>query len=92
MAFPSWILSVVLSIILHRYNSIHMKALSFYQPNKALLKAIAKEFKALRLAKNLTFEELSELCGLHEKYLQTISRNRHGTELKKIMMNNYRNV
>ena len=51
------------------------KALFFYEPNKNLLKAIAREFKALRQAKKLTFEELSELCGLHEKYLQTIERN-----------------
>jgi len=52
-----------------------MKAMSFYKPDTALLKAIAKELKALRQTKNLTFEELSELSGLHEKYLQTIERN-----------------
>jgi len=52
-----------------------MKAMSFYKPDTALLKAIAKELKAIRQAKKLTFEELSELCGLHEKYLQTIERD-----------------
>lgn len=52
-----------------------MKALSIYQPDQALLKVIAKEFKAIRLKKKLTIEELSGLCGLHEKYLQTIERN-----------------
>jgi len=52
-----------------------MKAMSYYQPDKTLLKAIAQELKAIRRAKKLTIEELSELCGLHEKYLQTIERN-----------------
>ena len=52
-----------------------MKAMSFYKPDKALLKAISQEFKAIRRAKKLTIEELSEICGLHEKYLQTIERN-----------------
>jgi len=52
-----------------------MKAASFYKPDTELLKAIALELKALRQAKGLTFEELSELSGLHEKYLQTIERN-----------------
>lgn len=52
-----------------------MKALTVYKPDKNLLKAIAYEFKALRLKKGLTIEELSDLCGLHEKYLQTIERN-----------------
>jgi len=49
--------------------------MSYYQPDKTLLKAIAQELKAIRRAKKLTIEELSELCGLHEKYLQTIERN-----------------
>jgi transcriptional regulator with XRE-family HTH domain len=52
-----------------------MKALSIYQPDRALLKAIAKELKTIRQKKNLTIEELSDICGLHEKYLQTIERN-----------------
>ncbi|MCX5751363.1 MAG: helix-turn-helix transcriptional regulator [Candidatus Saganbacteria bacterium] len=52
-----------------------MKAGSFYKPNESLLKAIAKEFKAIRLKQGLTIEELSEMSGLHEKYIQTIERN-----------------
>lgn len=52
-----------------------MKAMSFYKPDQALLKAIAQAFKAERLKKNMTIEELSDICGLHEKYLQTIERN-----------------
>jgi transcriptional regulator with XRE-family HTH domain len=50
-------------------------------PDKALLKAIAQEFKAIRLKKKLTIEELSESCGLHEKYLQTIERNHRNISL-----------
>jgi len=52
-----------------------MKATSFYAPDTAFLKAIALEVKSIRLAKKLTIEKLSELSGLHEKYLQTIERN-----------------
>ena len=52
-----------------------MKAMSFYKPDKALLKAISTEIKDLRLAKKLTIEQLSELSDLHEKYIQTIERN-----------------
>ena len=52
-----------------------MKATSFYKPDKSLLKAIAQAFKVERRKKKLTIEELSEICGLHEKYLQTIERN-----------------
>lgn len=52
-----------------------MKATSFYKPDKALLKAVSAEIKALRLAKKLTIEQLADLCDLHEKYIQTIERN-----------------
>lgn len=52
-----------------------MKAGSFYRADKELLAAIAKEIKRLRKAKKLTIEDLSEICGLHSKYLQTIERN-----------------
>jgi transcriptional regulator with XRE-family HTH domain len=52
-----------------------MKALTVYKPDKDLLKVIAHEFKALRIKRGLTIEELSGICGLHEKYLQTIERN-----------------
>lgn len=58
-----------------------MKAMSFYKPDKALLKAIAQEFKSTRLKRGLTIEELSDLCGLHEKYLQTIERNHRNISL-----------
>ena len=52
-----------------------MKALTVYKPDKDLLKVIAHEFKVLRIKRGLTIEELSGICGLHEKYLQTIERN-----------------
>jgi len=52
-----------------------VKASSFYQPNKDLLKTLSQEFKSIRKAKKLTIEQLSDLTGLHEKYLQTIERN-----------------
>lgn len=65
----------MLLIVAHRYNGVHMKASSFYKPNEALLKALAQEFKTLRLAKNLTLEELAELSGLHEKYHETIENH-----------------
>jgi transcriptional regulator with XRE-family HTH domain len=52
-----------------------MKAASFYKPDTALLKAISQEFKAVRLKRGLTIEELSEMSCLHEKYIQTIERN-----------------
>ena len=52
-----------------------MKALSPYKPDKALLKALAQEIKSLRSKKDLTIEELADLAGLHEKYIQTIERN-----------------
>jgi len=52
-----------------------MKALTVYKPDKDLLKEIAHEFKALRIKRGMTIEELSGICGLHEKYLQTIERN-----------------
>jgi transcriptional regulator with XRE-family HTH domain len=52
-----------------------MKAMTFYKPDKALLKSLAQEIKTLRLKKELTIEELADLCGLHEKYIQTIERN-----------------
>ena len=52
-----------------------MKALTVYKPDKDLLKVIAHEFKSLRIKRGMTIEELSGICGLHEKYLQTIERN-----------------
>lgn len=52
-----------------------VKAASFYQPNKDLLTALSQELKSIRKAKKLTIEQLSELSGLHEKYLQTIERD-----------------
>lgn len=52
-----------------------VKAQTVYKPNDTLLKAIAREFKAIRLKQGLTIEELSEIAGLHEKYIQTIERN-----------------
>jgi len=35
---------------------------------------LALEIKKLRKGQNLTIEQLSEICGLHSKYLQTIER------------------
>jgi len=52
-----------------------MKVTSYYKLDRALLQAIAREFKLIRLKKKLTIKELADLCGLHEKYLQTIERN-----------------
>ena len=58
-----------------------VKATTVYTPNDALLRSIAKEIKRLRIAKGITIEQLSELCGLHSKYLQTIERGQRNISI-----------
>jgi transcriptional regulator with XRE-family HTH domain len=58
-----------------------VKASTFYKPNGKYLRSLAVEIKRLRKAKGLTVEGLSDLCGLHSKYLQTIERGQRNISI-----------
>jgi transcriptional regulator with XRE-family HTH domain len=51
-----------------------MKATTLFSPNKKLLFAVATVIKTQRKTKKMTIEQLSEACGLHSKYVQTIEK------------------
>ena len=52
--------------------------------NKDILLVLAKNLKKLRLMKNISQEELAELCNLHRTYIGAIERAERNITLKSL--------
>ncbi len=51
-----------------------MKQKTLRRPGIELRKVLAENIRALRLAKNLSQEDLAHICGLHRTYVGSIER------------------
>jgi transcriptional regulator with XRE-family HTH domain len=54
------------------------------KPSKQITKALAENIRAIRRERNISQEELAELCGLHRTYVGFVERGERNVTLSSL--------